>query len=71
MVYPLCKTLPINGKFVDSFKSNMEDNAVTSNMIDIKPKWKKYWGKSLDCGFTSIFIGKDQPQVRSLFRYNL
>jgi hypothetical protein len=39
-------------------------------MNESMPTWK-CWESSLDCGFTSILVGKDQPQVYSHFLYNL
>ena len=71
MVYELHQTLHINGKFFDSFKRDTEDDTVNSSVKESTPKWRKYWEISLDFGFTSIFIGKDQPQVYSHFLYNL
>jgi hypothetical protein len=71
MVYELRQTLHIKGKFFNSFKRDAEDDTVNSSVNESTPKWRKYWETSLDCGFTSIFIGKDQPQVYSRFLYNL
>jgi len=51
MVYELCQTLHINGKFFDNFKRYTEDNTVTSSMNESMPKWRKYWESSLGCGF--------------------
>jgi len=71
MVYEVCQTLHINGKYFDSCKRETEDDTGTSSMNESTPKCRKYWESSLDCGLTSIFIGKDQLQVYSQFVYNL
>lgn len=70
MAYDLCQTLHINGKFFDSYKKDTEDDTITGSMNESMPTWK-CWESSLDCGFTSILVGKDQPQVYSHFLYNL